>query len=411
MNTKIVRNSFVVLVSILLTACQGVGPNNNVSGSSATQAAAAAYATLTALPQPTGVSSATQAADTPTQSPILPTQSDAPILVASGPTDFPANLNPLTGLPVREPTVLNRRPVMIKVSNWPVSVRPQSGLSAADLVFEYYIGSGMNRFLGLFYSQDTAKVGSVRSGRLIDAQLAPLYQAVLASSGAYVTVEQAIDRALGNRVINEGVSAGPMFSRDPQIASPNNLFADTAQITKFAQSSGADPKTRPALDGMAFSPVIPVGGQPAAQVAVQYNYQDRGEWRYDTATGAYRRWIESADASGAITMVPLSDANTQQQLAFSNVVVLFALHHELAATMYEVDLNNNTAGRKALLFRDGQAFEGTWKSARPDQPLRFFTGDGQPMAFKPGSSWIAIMAANSGVTEEAGNWTVQFALP
>src|SRR5688572_23272367 len=47
--------------------------------------------------------------------------------------------NPLTGLPVNIPSLLERRPIAIKVGNSPDYVRPQSGLSLADVVYEYYI--------------------------------------------------------------------------------------------------------------------------------------------------------------------------------------------------------------------------------------------------------------------------------
>jgi hypothetical protein len=54
---------------------------------------------------------------------------------------------------VEDPSILDRRPVFVKVANYPVSGRPHAGLSFADMVFEYYIGTGGNRFIGLFYGQ------------------------------------------------------------------------------------------------------------------------------------------------------------------------------------------------------------------------------------------------------------------
>ncbi|MHB8808355.1 MAG: DUF3048 domain-containing protein, partial [Anaerolineaceae bacterium] len=75
-------------------------------------------------------------------------------------------VNPLTGLPVSDPNILNRMPVMVKVSNYPRSGRPHAGLSFADIVFDYYIGNGTNRFLAVYYGNDSSSIGPVRSGRL-----------------------------------------------------------------------------------------------------------------------------------------------------------------------------------------------------------------------------------------------------
>jgi hypothetical protein len=401
--------------SMLFAACSPAAPTTG--SKQADIVATAAVQTLTAIPKAT----ASQAALEPTAT-LPPTATTAPTavpptatpsfaVVASGPTNFPANINPLTGLQVADPTILNRRPVLIKVSNWPAVVRPQSGLSSADIVFEYYIGEGMNRFVGLFYGQNAAKVGSIRSGRLVDAQLGPLYQAVLASSGAYVTVENAIDKALGNRVINEGSGACPMFCRDDKISSPNNLFADTSKVTEYAQTHGADPKTKQNLDGMAFNPAVPTTGKAAQQLTVQINDTDRGGWTYDAVSGAYLRSIENIDAKNNLTMVPLADANTKKQLAFNNVVVIYATYTELAPTMNNIALSQAGVGGKAVLFRDGKAIEGTWKSQGPTSPLTFFGADGKPMPFKPGNSWFALMGIHSQTTEKDGVWQVIFNLP
>ncbi|MEN9564193.1 MAG: hypothetical protein RIR73_2437, partial [Chloroflexota bacterium] len=60
--------------------------------------------------------------------------------------------NPLTGLPVSDPSFLQRRPLAIKIANSPDYVRPQSGLTLADVVYEYYIEWGDTRFIAIFYS-------------------------------------------------------------------------------------------------------------------------------------------------------------------------------------------------------------------------------------------------------------------
>jgi len=106
----------------------------------------------------------------PTSTP-LPTATPTQVIVRYGPDNFPANVNPLTGLEVADASILERRPIMIKVSNFPREGRPHAGLSAADIVFDYYTGEGANRFLALFYGTDSEQIGPIRSGRLIDRYL------------------------------------------------------------------------------------------------------------------------------------------------------------------------------------------------------------------------------------------------
>jgi hypothetical protein len=90
----------------------------------------------------------------------------SPSRVFYGPSYFPEDVDPLTGLPGDDLRLFQRRPIVIKVTNFPRSVRPQWGLSQADQVFEYYIGDEMSRFIGIFYGKDASRVGPVRSARL-----------------------------------------------------------------------------------------------------------------------------------------------------------------------------------------------------------------------------------------------------
>src|SRR5262245_55147431 len=65
---------------------------------------------------------------------------------AIGPDSFPLGIDPLTGQVVADPATLNRRPMVVKISNAPPLVRPQAGIGEADLVFEHYAEGGLTRF-------------------------------------------------------------------------------------------------------------------------------------------------------------------------------------------------------------------------------------------------------------------------
>jgi hypothetical protein len=92
----------------------------------------------------TGVVSETTAA-------LGPPESAAAETVA--PTPLPAAFNPLTGLPVADPSLLRLPAVLLSISHFPVDARPQAGLSFAPYVFEIYITEGATRFLTTFYGQ------------------------------------------------------------------------------------------------------------------------------------------------------------------------------------------------------------------------------------------------------------------
>ena len=137
---------------------------------------------------------------TPTAAPAVQVDASPTIQPTDAPTPQPIVLNPLTGLPVADPALLERMPIMVKVSNFPREGRPHAGLSFADIVFDYYIGYGTNRFLAIFYGNDSPSIGPVRSGRLVDAQLVRLYQGILGYGSADEDTDAYLVQALGERI-------------------------------------------------------------------------------------------------------------------------------------------------------------------------------------------------------------------
>ncbi len=390
----------IAILAMILAACGPAGL------SEVEQAGTYAAQTLTAMPSATQKSLPT-ATSTPEPTPT-PTMTATPALGPVGPTDFPEGVNPLTGMYVANPENLDRRPVFVKVANYPPSGRPHAGLSAADIVFEYYIGSGSNRFMGLYYGENSDKIGPVRSGRLVDPQIVNLYQGILVFESAYVTISDKIFDVLGNRAISDARNHCPAICDDGRNI-VTSVFANSEELTKLSTQIGVDNHQYP-LDGMAFDPVAPSGGTDGTDALVIFSNLNRGEWKFDVPTGKYQRWIEDTTGS-ELQMIPLVDRNTDEQLAFSNVVVMFAYYTEYAATMHDVDIWGNTTGRRAIIFRDGQAFDVTWVVPNNSQPIQFLDQNGDPFPLKPGNTWMVIMGTNSGVQQDGGNWQFNFYLP
>ena len=232
--------------------------------------------TPTLLPTATPVPSATLPSSAPTLQ-VIPTYAAGPtttpkpvavqnlavpepvatqVPVILGLTGFSPNINPLTGLEPENLENLERRPALIKVSNYPRYGRPHAGLSAADIVFEYYIGEEANRFLALFYGQNSDKVGPLRSGRLIDAQLVNMYQGILAYGNADPKVDKVLVDELGQRAISfDDANCPPICGAETH--SVAGVFVDSAGLTNFSIGEGVD-NSRPNLDGMLFDDNVPL---------------------------------------------------------------------------------------------------------------------------------------------------------
>jgi hypothetical protein len=140
-------------------------------------------------------------------------------------------------------------------------------------------------------------------------------------------------------------------------------------------------------------------------------------WTFDPASGKYLRSQNNPSAPEQFT--PDMDRLTGQQLAFSNVIVMFAKHTAVSPTIIDIDMSVGEGGY-AYLLRDGQVSRIQWTTLGGDyeaetglrRPIRFVDDSGNPVALKPGNTWVHIMTPFSTVSEEsAGAWLARFYAP
>lgn len=355
----------------------------------------------------------------PTQTPVPTPTIAAPLFempISVGPSVFPDDVNPLTGLKVPNPDLLNRRPLAIKITNFPRRVRPQSGLMQADQVFEYYIEMGLTRFIAVFYGNDADRVGPVRSGRFFDEHVVRMYNAIFAFASADRRVLDAwLDSDLVTRLVLPRPDNCPPLCRDPKNKDYNNLYTNTAQLGLYALYNGSD-SNRYDLSGMRFQTLVPWGGRPMEQLFVRYSRMDYNMWMYNGGTGLYERYQEVADDDGrGEKYAPLFDSFSDEAVAAANVMVLFVPHEEFvkSSDTEVIKINLQGAGT-GYAFRDGQMYEITWARPNVDSPLQFFRagrGAGAVFPLKPGNTFFQIVGVTTEALEEDDFMRFMFAIP
>ena len=381
----------LVLLSVLLSAC-GLVPT--------------ASPTPTATPLPTATSTIT---DTPTATPTnTPTLTATPSYPAEGygPSNFPADVDPLTGLKVADPALLQRRPMVVKVQNLPRNGHPQWGLSLADIVFEYYTEEGTTRFAAVYYGQDASQVGPIRSGRFIDADIVRGYKAMFAFGSAYVAeMNRFRNSEFANRLVIEGANT-PLTRYDPN--GFDYLMVNTANLSAYATQRDLNQPQN--LNNMVFKLPAPASGQPGTQVYTRYSGAIYNRWDYDATSGRYLRFSDNADANNGVAgeqYLQLTDRLNNQPIAFDNVVVLYVNHQLYAPNIYDILLSGSG---DAYAFRDGQAYKVKW--VRNDTDVVSLTNpDGSPFAFKPGTTCFEVMGLSSTVVQTGPSWRFTHFMP
>jgi hypothetical protein len=357
--------------------------------------AATSEAAATSTLPPTATIAAVAATFTPiptstlSAEPSLTPTVEVPVWLLE-PEDFGDDRNRLTGELVADPEVLLRRPIAVKISNSPPSlVRPQSGLSQADIVFEHVTEGPITRFTAIIYSQIPEKMGPIRSARLIDVELPAMYDAALAYSGSSI-----------------GVSS-KLFGSDfrPRILRSNEPgYYRTGEDKPFEHTLFGIPESFwESLDTMeenhapefssqmAFSTEPPPGGAPASTLEIRFRQFGTVNWEYDEETNRYWRWADDEEHI---------DANTGEQINAANVVLVFAIHqldmsiceHQVGNTCHAFSTEIQIWGEgDAVILRDGQQYEVTWKRENRSDMLTFWDDEGNMVPLGIGNTWFQVI--------------------
>ena len=307
----------------------------------------------------------------------------------SGPESYPAGINPLTGLMTKDPESLNLVPILVSVTNFPPSARPQAGLSLASHVWETSIGQGMTRFLAVYYGdyvddfRDLAGnssldnpydfvVGPVRSGRIGFEEIKGMYP-----SGRLL-IRYASAEVIGRLTNWELVTA----SNFEDINSAGLSFDELETLPVPTAENNRE-------GGLAFDSRVPQGGSPAGSVQIFYNIYNRVRWDYSGSRGQYLRFQDASD--GTEDLHPVLDRLTGEQLGFENVVVLWAYHRyeNIQGTILELGLMYMPDGF-GLLYRDGVVQQIHWSTL--DERLSLHDDEGNAISLKPGRTFFEVVS-------------------
>lgn len=429
------RRVILCIVSLglsLLSACQSAERPSEISSTSPETPIPTAAPRI----EPAGNTGALWAdasqittASQPTPSPRVQSAGERVVSTpTAGPDPVTLAFNPLTGMPALDPALLERRPMAIKISNYPRDIRPQYGLNEADVVFEYYIEWGYTRFIAIFYGNDAHQIGPVRSGRYFDEHITRMYH-------AYYVFNYADPREftyfLGGDLQSFTVVPGygecpPFFQRRvSSLITDVRHYETFFDSTRFADCLARKSRdnSRQNLNSPYFSADPPSGQTVVERIFTRYSRCDYNYWQYDAAAARYLRFQEASPSKdlrhindcvdAPQNYAPLTDSVTGDQVSAENIVVLYVSHtfanaNEQDDEIYHIDLVDS--GR-AYLFRDGIGLPARWARTDIDQPLSITSVSGEPLGLRPGRTFFEVLGETSHGWSEGPDWHFEFQTP
>ncbi len=265
----------------------------------------------------------------------------------------------------------------VKIDNL-APARPQTGLTAADIVYVLPVEGGLSRFLAVFSSRFPPVIGPVRSAREDDLELLRQFgRPAFAYSGAQPQLLPVVEKA---RTVDLYAGRAGGYFRDPRRVAPHNLYAHTRQL--LAEAPGA---SRAHDIGFRFGPA-PAGGRAATSFSVSYSAA-RFMFRWSAKDGRWLAWMDGAPARAA----------EGGQLGAPTVVIQYTkvrTSRFLEAGM-RPPYAESTGSGSGVVLRGGQAYLIRWSRPGADGGTTFTTPSGQVMTFARGQVWVVLAAAQA----------------
>ncbi len=274
----------------------------------------------------------------------------------------------------------NRAALAVKVDNYPTA-RPQSGLTAADVVFEEPVEGGITRYVAVFQCHGTHTVGPVRSARNIDIGiLGQLGHPLLVHVGG---IQPVIDNILASPIddFELGNYTTSVVQHPSGRVAPYDTYTSTTTV--WQMRSTADVAPQPLFT---YSSTVPAG-TPAKSVSIPFSSYSPVVWKYDAKSRRYLRYYASS---------PDTLANGVQNSAANVIVQFISVYYgpwvENSQGALEVQANLSThASGQAIVFRNGVGIPAQWSRATLAQPTQFTTTSGAPVAMQPGNTWVELV--------------------
>lgn len=292
-------------------------------------------------------------------------------LVSGAPAGAESGASPLSGLPGGA----GKPVVMVKYGNARPD-RPHYGLNQADLVYVEEVEWGLTRIAAMFNSRFPAVAGPTRSARISDLEILEQFDSPgLAYSGANDVLLKAVRRS--NAVSLSPSERSSYYYRNLSKPAPHN------QLVRLATMMSKETKVGEVADvGFAFDVAAPAGGTKALKF--------QASWPSARVSGAWGSagWTISFDGSTH------RDAQTRGLLTPRTVVLQFV---EQKVTKYgdrfggKTPLVKTVGSGRAIVLRNGQAYETTWSRPTAESGTTFATTDGARMPFDVGQVFVVLV--------------------
>lgn len=278
-----------------------------------------------------------------------------------------------------------KRPIAFMINNIP-EAWPQSGIYAADYVYEMLVEGGLTRLMAVYTTNtEVSKIGPVRSARHNFLDLSMEYDAIYAHFGGSPKAFTDI-AALKIPSLNGIVLDGKMYWRDKNRKAPHNAYTSITKTLEYAKNYGYDKDVT--INHFTYNKIDKApDGNPALNIEIPYSYSHMSSYTYDTQTGLYKRFMRGN---------PHIDDLTKSQLCAKNIIIQFAKNTVMDDENRQ-DIFLVGTGR-GYFISGGKYINIKWEKKSRSGKTMFYDENGKELSLNNGQTWIQIVPIDSKVS-------------
>jgi hypothetical protein len=335
-------------------------------------------------PTPIAQISTAPSASLPSESPSLTPEPSPSVEPTPTPAPTPVTVPaPLTGLPVT-PAQARRHPIAVMVDDLGAA-RPQSGFSAASVVWQAPAEGGIPRYMMVFGENQPGDVGPVRSSRYYYIAWAAEWRAVYAHAGGSPQAMQTLAAQGNGKLVynaDEFRWAGS-FRRISSRFAPHNLYTTGRQLDSLSRRLGAKAITTGPV--WQFAPDAPLEERPVGGKITFAYPTSIIRYDYDRKTNTYLRSVSVEGKQ--------KDASTKKRVAPKNVIVMlmsFGPLNDGHPKKHRLEAKVVGSG-PAWISTNGKTIKGTWRKKSLTAPTKFYNAAGVEVTLTAGQTFINVM--------------------
>ncbi len=295
----------------------------------------------------------------------------------------PSGVNLLTGEPMDE-KLAAQRPVAIMIGNT-VDALPQYGLGQADILYEVPVEGGLTRLMGIYQDYSNLdKIGSVRSCRHYFAYYAIEFDAIYLHYGQASYAEALLGSGLVDDLNGLDTKVDSLaFTRDPNRKAPHNAFSTSEGIAAAIEYK--EYETQYDENFMGHYLFAEEGketelktGEKAVVVRPGY-VLDKPWFVYNEEDGLYYRFQYKMEHM---------DENTNEQLAFKNIIFQYSNYHKLDENYLDV---YSSGGGEGKYITNGKAIDITWERKDENSITHYYDANGDELVLNQGKTCVCVV--------------------